>query len=203
MATRTYAAFYGDDDNFDIPHPTLADLNRNFGVAVAHDNAHLIGYISSHREESPTALALMLNGDRNHIHIVHRPTFVRVGATTGRTVALLGNQEDALDFIILHNDLFERLPPKVVRTATDTAALLGAGADFAPELAVGDPGAIAAIRACRAIVLPSPWIANAITRLQYTHLEFYQEHLEPALTGGDAATIAALQPWVDWWNYTC
>ena len=202
MANRSYIAFYGDDDNFDVPHPTMADIDNNFGMAAAVTNGQLMVRASERHELSPTAVALMMNGDHHHIHILHRPTFVRAGPGMGTYLALLGTEELAIDYVPLDADMFQVLPQKTVRTAADTAALLAAGANFAPSLAIGDPGAIAPIEARRAVVLPAQWVARGLNTVRFTHLEFYQAFLEPVITAAVAATVAEHQPWIDWWNYT-
>ena len=200
MATRSYLTYYGNDANFEEPHPTLASLVARFGQGTGIPAITVLGDSVVLRETTPTAIAMLMLGDEGNIHILHRPTILRGGALNGTYVGILGAEEDGCLPSVIQAGMFDRLVAKPVAPLADIVAHLTGGAIFAPDPGAGDPG-VAPLEARRAIVLPTAWVARGVGQTTFTHLEFYNEFLLP-LTAGPPAELAAHQEWVDWWRYT-
>ena len=92
MATRSYLTYYGNDANFEEPQPTLASLVARFGQGTGIPAIGVLGDSVVLRDTTPTAVAMTINGDDGHVHIMHRPTILRGGALNGTYLGILGRR---------------------------------------------------------------------------------------------------------------
>ena len=211
MAAANYNDYFSEPTHWTDAAPDYTALMGAVGGAVATAAPAVARSMVNLAQRSPVVVAAVLGGDEGHIYVLHSPSYYPTDPTSasafdGHLVFQFGNSVDTAVPICLPENAFQRIHNHRV---LDVASITGpAGHGAAPPVYRSGPHAATVantdeVSVHRVALLPSDLVDVAMTTAnppRYTLQGFFGSFLQPTLTGGDAAAIAAIEPLRDWWR---
>ena len=152
-ANLPVGTYLGDNDRWDDPDPDYQALLANHvGGAAATTSAACSRSILNIAQHSPVALAILISGDTDAVHVVHSPTRfpgdpLAPTPYDDKVVVLCGNDLQASVPLVLPDAAFNRVGPETCYTYEYMIGVNGHGAApatvrFAP-VPIGEPQSLA------------------------------------------------------------
>ena len=211
MANLTASTLYADASKWDEHRPDHAALLTKIGggVTAARDKVEQM-YLNM-ATRSPTAVAFVITGSEDYIHISHTLTqfpqdVVNPVPFGDNSIVLIGDSIDAAVPIILPGDTFARTSMTYCKTSD---AIIGPdGHSNATPVHRSGPHAsgdadVDQIRDRKIFLLNAVQAHAALTTApagRYSMPGFYNTFLGADLASGDATVIAAAEPLRDWFR---
>ena len=211
-ANLPVGTYLGDNDRWDDPDPDyLALLANHVGGAAATTAAACSRSILNVAQRSPVALAILISGDINAIHVVHSPTRfpgdpLAPTPYDDKVVVLCGNDLQASVPLVLPDTAFSLVGPETCYTYEYMIGVNGHGAApatvrFGP-VPLGDPHA-GAVSARKVMLLPFEAADDLVTTSpsgRYTLPGFYNSFIGPGVNHADAGMQARWTAVADWFR---
>ena len=200
-----------DPDRWDASNPAYDEILAVVGAGAATNSANTARAVVNLSIRSPVAIAFVITGDEDHIHVGHTPTLFPQDITSNtpydnNVVVLVGDKVDACVPLVLPDAAFQRT---AAFRAFDVATIIGpTGHGAAPAVWRTGPHApttadTSEIRARRAMVLPCDAAGTAVSTHEdgrYSLLAFYNTWVAPQMADPDAAVVARWTPVRDWFR---
>jgi hypothetical protein len=200
-----------DVDQWDQPAPACADLMAVLGGGVITNSNDACRAVVNLATRSPVAIAFVIEGDDDHVHVGHSPTLFPQDITQASPfdnsmVVFVGDKTDSAVPVVLASGAFARTP---VTRACDVATIVGAtGHGAAPPLFRTGPHGTgtantAELRVRFATLFPCQHAGDAVSTHEdgrCTLLSFCNTWVAPFVAHADADVVALWEPTRDWWR---
>ena len=210
-APRLASGLAASGDLWEDPAPDHAAILGILGGGVPVDRADAARGLVNTAQRSPVALAFVVAGDCDYIHVGHTPTFypARPGDPTvfdDHVAVLVGDNFDTAVPVVLPDVAFAR--PAAVRCFNMESITGANGHTAAPPVYRHGPHAAGTdgtsdVRIRNVFVLPAALTDAALATQQsgrYTLLQFYATFLQADLASADPNVVAAAIPLRDWYR---
>ena len=123
-----FSDLLSDPTQWDVPDPTYADLLTVVGGGATSNSAVTARAVVNLATRSPVAIAFVIEGDEDCVHVGHTPTMFPEDITNttpfdNQVSVLVGDKVDSAVPVVLPDDAFQR--PAAFRSF-DVATIIGA-----------------------------------------------------------------------------
>ena len=211
MASLNISDFLQDASLWESHDPDYPQLLTTVGGAVATSRADTLRAVVNIAERSPVAVAFVLQGDEDFIHIGHSPSIYPADPLVerpwdGRCVVLVGDDLATAVPVVLEPDAFGRCNDTRCLASDQIVGVNGHGAN--PPVYRSGPhantvGNTNMLRARYAMLLPpqdAHRFVGSRADCRYTYAGFWNTFVQPGITDADAAVQANWEPVREWFR---
>lgn len=208
VANPTFTDLFRDATKWPDADPDYAVLMNTLGHGVATGGADAVVAFHNTATRSPVAIAVVLEGDEDHVLIGHTPHIYPTDLTSpspmdGLVTLFVGSDPDTCTTLVLPQVAFGRSNQC---RSHDIATIVGPGGHgAAPPVYRDGPHAapVVQIQVRRVHLLPPTAAADAIDRHddgRYTLADFYAQFVQGKHDSADAAEAALWAPTALWFR---
>ena len=198
MATTTVSAYYADATHWTDHRPDYAQINDALGPAAANvlNSRDCASSVCGLATSSPSVLAIVLQGDEDHVYVVHSPTVyhgdpINATAFDNLVVVMAGNDVGTAVPMVLPQAAFQLTGNTRCLNLAEITGVNGHGANPAVQRSGPHGGGVAntnEIRYRRAFLMPAQDSEHALTASpdgRYTLIGFHNTFIAPKTADAD------------------
>ena len=211
MASLRLSDYLQDASLWEAPNPDYAQLLTTVGGAANTARADTLRAIVNISERSPVAVALIINGAEDLVHVAHSPSLYPADPLNPRPwdnccVVLLGNDLATSVPIVLEPEAFSRCGDTRCLASAEIVGVNGHGAN--PIVYRHGPHAAGTantnmLRARKAMLLPPTAAHHCVSHMddgRYTLAGFWNAFVNPGITDANPAVQATWEPVREWFR---